>query len=289
MLRLLRNLRRNLLGTLGTRRYILYAVGEIVLIVIGVLLALQLNNWNTVRVMRIQEKQVLVRLNEELESSLRRITIFERAVQRKEQALIDLDPYLKGKPIEDNAAFIQMVVVASAFGWEQPVMEQTTFEEIKSSGRLSLIRDINLRLAITRFFHTTAQREHRSEVRITDFPKIIYKYIPIAQQNLLEPGLSDDRHQEIVDAILKSDLKEYVLPELNRTRFILSIWDQTKEQGSEVLDRIMEVRGMQSVMSEVEARAERIEVNRSLRNLGVDDGIDPEDPGPRRSRRQEEE
>lgn len=217
--------------------------------------------------MRIQEKQVLVRLNEELESSLRRISVFERAVQRKEQALIDVEPYLNGKPIDDPEAFLQLVVVASAFGWEQPVMEQTTFEEILGSGKLSLIRDINLRLNITRFFHTTKQREHRSEVRITDFPRVIYKYVPITQQNMLEPDLSDQRLQEIVDDILASDLKEYVVPELNRARFILSIWEQTKEEGNAVLERIMDVRGMEGVMTEMEERIERIETNRALRNL----------------------
>lgn len=272
-------------GALGTRKYIIYAIGEIVLIVIGVLLALQLNNWNTIRVMRIQEKQVLVRLNEELESSLERISVFERAVKRKEQALIDLEPYLNGKPIEDHAAFVRMVVVASAFGWEQPVMEQTTFEEILSSGKLSLIRDITLRLSITRFFHTTKQREHRSEVRITEFPKITYKYIPIIQQNMLEPGLSDQRLAEITEDILKSDLRDHVLPELNRTRFILSIWDQTKEQGNDVLERIMDVRGMENVMLEVEERIERIEYNRALRNLEIED----EDSTQRRGRGSREE
>ena len=266
MLRLLRNLRRNLLGTLGTRRYLLYAGGEVVLIVIGVLLALQLNNWNNFRVMRIQEKQMLLRLNEELESSLRRISLFERAVKRKEQALIEIDPYLSGKPIEDHEAFVKMVIAASAFGWEQPVMEQTTFEEILGSGQLSLIRNISLRLSITRFFHTTKQREHRSEVRITDFPKITYKYIPITQQNQLEEGLTQQRLAEIADAILKSDLKEFVLPELNRARFILSIWDQTKEQGNELLQRIMEVRGMQGVVANMEEMTERREAQRSERN-----------------------
>lgn len=256
-----------MLGTLGTRKYILYAAGEIFLIVIGVLLALQLNNWNNVRIMRIQEKQVLVRLNEELESSLRRISLFERAVKRKEQALIDVEPYLNGKPVEDPEAFIKMVVVASAFGWEQPVMEQTTFEEILSSGKLSLIRDINLRLSITRFFHTTKQREHRSEVRMTDFPKVTYKYIPLTQQNLLEPGLSDERMALIVENILQSNLREFVLPELNRARFIQSIWEQIKEEGDAVLERIMDVRGMEDFIAEMEERIERMETNRALRNL----------------------
>ena len=267
MLRLLRNLRRNLFGTLGTRKYIIYALGEIVLIVIGVILALQLNNWNTIRVMRIQEKQVLVRLNEELENSLERIADFERRVKRKEQALIEIEPYLNGMPVEDNEAFIRKIITASLFGWEQPVMEQTTFEEIKSSGRLSLIRNINLRLSITRYFHTTAQRERRSEVRITEFPKIIYKYIPIVEQNRLEEGLSEERLAQITENILQSNLKEFVVPELNRTRFILNIWDQTKEQGQEVLAGIMDVRGMEGVMTEVEERIERLEANRAEREL----------------------
>ncbi len=278
MLRLLRNLRRNLFSTSGTQKYLLYAGGEILLIVIGVLLALQLSNWNNIRVMRIEEKQVLVRLNEELESSLSRISLFERAVKRKEQALVDVEPYLNGKPIEDHEAFIKLVVVASAFGWEQPVMEQTTFEEIKSSGRLSLIRDLNLRLSITRFFHTTKQREHRSEVRMTEFPKVTYRYVPLTQQNMLEEGLSEESLALIVENILQSNLREFVLPELNRARFILSIWEQIKEEGNAVLERIMDVRGMQGAMTEMEERLERIESNRALRNLGVVDESSSERP-----------
>lgn len=46
MLRVLRNLRRNIFRGSRLTRYLLYAVGEIVLVVIGILLALQINNWN---------------------------------------------------------------------------------------------------------------------------------------------------------------------------------------------------------------------------------------------------
>ena len=287
MLRLLRNFRRNLFGSLGTRKYILYAAGEVVLIVIGVLLALQLNNWNNFRILRIQEKQVLVRLNEELESSLKRISMLERSVQKKKQALIDLEPYFQGQPIEDPEAFLKTVILASTFGWEQPLMEQTTFEEIISTGRLSLIRDINLRLSITRFFHITRQREHRSEVRITEFPKITYRYIPITEQNQLQEGLSEERIADAVENILKSDLRAYVLPELNRSRFILSIWDQTKEQGTELLNRIMEVRGMESTLTDLEARIERQEAIRNERRLEAGEEVSEDSPRPRARQNQE--
>lgn len=289
MLRIFRKLRLSLLGELGTRKYLLYAAGEVFLIVVGVMFALQLNNWNNLRIMRIQEKVILVRLNEELENSLGRISLFERAVQRKEEALIEIGPFLNGKPIEDERAFLEKVVSASAFGWEQPVMEQTTFEEILSSGKLSLIRDINLRLSITRFFHTTKQREHRSDVRITEFPKITYKYIPLTQQIRLLTDLSDQQTADIVSEILQSDLKDYVLPELNRARFILSIWDQTKEEGNALLEQILTVRGVEGVRTDMEAMSERRAAARNEREPNSSDEILEERLGLRRNQETKDE
>ncbi|GAB2765508.1 DUF6090 family protein [Salinimicrobium soli] len=46
MLRVLRNLRRKVFRGSRLTRYLFYAVGEIVLVVIGILIALQINNWN---------------------------------------------------------------------------------------------------------------------------------------------------------------------------------------------------------------------------------------------------
>ncbi|BAO56770.1 DUF6090 family protein [Nonlabens marinus] len=46
MIKLFRNIRKNLLNDGETTKYFKYAVGEIVLVVIGILIALQINNWN---------------------------------------------------------------------------------------------------------------------------------------------------------------------------------------------------------------------------------------------------
>ena len=42
-----------------TGKYLKYAVGEIILVMIGILLALQVNNWNIARTERIQEIKYL--------------------------------------------------------------------------------------------------------------------------------------------------------------------------------------------------------------------------------------
>lgn len=46
MIKFFRNIRKRMLGENRFTRYLLYAVGEIILVVIGILLALQINNWN---------------------------------------------------------------------------------------------------------------------------------------------------------------------------------------------------------------------------------------------------
>lgn len=55
MIKLFRNIRKNLLNEGKTSKYFKYAIGEIVLVVIGILIALQINNWNENR----KQKDVL--------------------------------------------------------------------------------------------------------------------------------------------------------------------------------------------------------------------------------------
>ena len=50
MIKLFRNIRKNLLIEDKTSKYLKYAIGEIVLVVIGILIALQINNWNQNRI-----------------------------------------------------------------------------------------------------------------------------------------------------------------------------------------------------------------------------------------------
>ena len=62
MIKFFRNIRKNLLNEGKTSKYIKYAVGEIVLVVIGILIALQINSWNQNRINKISEKLFLKKL-----------------------------------------------------------------------------------------------------------------------------------------------------------------------------------------------------------------------------------
>lgn len=62
MLTFFRKIRQKLLSQNKVTRYLVYALGEIVLVVIGILLALQINTWNQNRLDRKQEQQLLAQL-----------------------------------------------------------------------------------------------------------------------------------------------------------------------------------------------------------------------------------
>ena len=59
MINFFRKIRQNLLMENRTGKYLKYAIGEIVLVMIGILLALQVSNWNQERKDRISERKLL--------------------------------------------------------------------------------------------------------------------------------------------------------------------------------------------------------------------------------------
>lgn len=66
MIKFFRKIRQNLLSEGKTGKYFKYAIGEIVLVVIGILLALQINNWNEDRKQDIEQKALLKKFSQDL-------------------------------------------------------------------------------------------------------------------------------------------------------------------------------------------------------------------------------
>ena len=85
MIKFFRNIRRRLLRENKFIRYLIYAVGEIILVVIGILIALQINNSNQNRVDRKFEKTMLTEIRKSLETdSLMHELLTQRAKVKEE-------------------------------------------------------------------------------------------------------------------------------------------------------------------------------------------------------------
>ena len=66
MIKFFRKIRQQLAYDNNVSKYTRYAIGEIVLVVIGILIALQINNWNELRKDNVKEQVILKRLEKEL-------------------------------------------------------------------------------------------------------------------------------------------------------------------------------------------------------------------------------
>lgn len=158
MLRFFRKMRKALIPENRFGRYFFYAVGEIFLVVIGILIALQVNNWNEQRKDRIQERNFLVRLEAEVSSDIENISNSIHANKsRMQRARFLMASINQSQLAEDSATyFIQSIEYAGYTN--NPVVSDNTFEEIKSSGKLSLIRNEKLRSAIQKYYSWTSER-----------------------------------------------------------------------------------------------------------------------------------
>ena len=142
MIRFFRTLRQRLLAENRVSRYLLYAVGEIVLVVIGILIALQVNNWNEKRMNASAEFKSLIDLKSEFDEEHGNLA---ELFQRKEQAEFDLREYLEQISSDQVSDAIKGDLVrpdVAGYTWSPTY---SILNSLLSSGKLDNIQNDSLK------------------------------------------------------------------------------------------------------------------------------------------------
>jgi hypothetical protein len=135
-----------------TGRYLKYALGEIILVVIGILIALQINNFNTERQKRAIEQEYLLSLQSEFNTNLEKIDVSiaenTERIQTAEQMLTLFDTNVLN--ITKDSTISEIIYeIFSGEAFYHPSTGVLT--DIISSGNLNLIQNKNLRQLIASF------------------------------------------------------------------------------------------------------------------------------------------
>jgi hypothetical protein len=144
MIKFFRKIRQNLLSEGKTRKYLKYAVGEIVLVVIGILIALQINNIKTKHDNRQTEKILLQSIREDL---LRDTTDLQKLNSYKKDQFSGTEDMLRlfarPNPSEiDTLSFLGKMEFLLYYFTHYPA--NTSFDLAKSSGNLFLVTNKDL-------------------------------------------------------------------------------------------------------------------------------------------------
>jgi|TARA_R110000737_G_scaffold50895_2_gene71963 type II secretory pathway pseudopilin PulG len=135
-------------------KYLLYAIGEIVLVVIGILIALSINNWNQNQKTRNQETQIYLELKNDLiqtRNDIRETVTKHKKIFKSNQQLItdicDKKPY-------SESIYEHFTSASADF---QIVPKTSAFENLKNIGLNTLSND-SLRISITNMFQLDLKR-----------------------------------------------------------------------------------------------------------------------------------
>jgi hypothetical protein len=175
MIKFFRKIRQRLLTENKFSKYLLYAIGEIILVVIGILIALQINNWNIYQNDRIKEKKILHELVVNLELNkkliLGRIDHMD-ALNKWADLLLNLQDkdFIKSDSL--GKTFTYPTVLPTIFN-----LPNQGYENLKSEGfdiilnenlRSEIIQLFNVDYAVTNIRFSTVRDEHRHQFQYID-------------------------------------------------------------------------------------------------------------------------
>jgi len=131
-------------------RYLFYAIGEIVLVVIGILIALQIDNWNRQYEQNKQEERILRNLILDIEKDIQQLT-FLRSDSKARQANIDTLYDVMLVPEEHTSErFLHLVFPLFYEGHFE--VNSGTFDESLGSGTIRFIRNDTLRQQVFEYY-----------------------------------------------------------------------------------------------------------------------------------------
>lgn len=146
MIKFFRRIRQRLLTENKISKYLLYAAGEILLVMIGILLALQVNNWNTNKQNRLIEQNFLKNLKADLEIDLYNLDSLSQDRINKAESAFRLLKLPGATTIKELITLDSLGMIV--YGWTSFIPRTTTRQELISSGQLSLIQNDSIKALI---------------------------------------------------------------------------------------------------------------------------------------------
>lgn len=144
MIKIFRNIRQNLLNEGKTSKYFKYAVGEIVLVVIGILIALQINNWNELRKSKIEEHSALENIHRDFIKNKEALKTGMASSQLILESGSEILNYAGNKPKPESEDEFNRLL--NEIFNSDPFYPQNGFlDDLLSSGKLGIFKNVELR------------------------------------------------------------------------------------------------------------------------------------------------
>ncbi len=230
MIKIFRKIRQRLLTENKITRYLIYVLGEVLLVVIGILIALQINNWNEWRKDRIKEKEILIELAVTITNNIERIDKHNQdATRNNDSRDIIISLFIEKPPFSDS---LKRHFFVSSLGYEISTLNYGGYEMLKNEG-FNILKSAMIRKEIVNLFEISfmnlskEEMEKRSEVYVADVARYLIK-------NFTDRGKPNDYFALLNDQSYVENLKAMKMHE----SWLMEVRIETLEESKRVLQLI---------------------------------------------------
>ena len=155
-MKILRNNRLDALWTKNIRQYFFYGLGEVALIVFGILLALQINTWNEDRASEKKLRTYYDRLLADIQSN---VADYNFLVRLNQERLDSIPFFLQLLYQQKSLAEARKLMEMDLFPPRNKSWTHNTYEDLKSTGNLSLIPAVALKDQLNNYYDDLESRQ----------------------------------------------------------------------------------------------------------------------------------
>lgn len=212
MFKFFRHIRQNLLTENKTGKYLKYAVGEIILVVIGILIALSINNWNTNRLNQKKEVSILYELKAEYSGKLNELN---QKVQMRNMMISASSRLLRYIKEDDFSILEDSLFILTALTTISPTFDasNSVTQDLLNSGNLYLIENKELRKYLLDW---TGELAKLDEEEVNVVHVLINQYVPYLSEKI--------PHNSIVSTFLEENTEvwQYIMKNPNNSGYTIS-------------------------------------------------------------------
>ncbi len=246
MIKFFRKIRQNLLSEGKTGKYLKYAIGEIVLVVLGILIALQINNLNEKRKDREVEISILQNIILDLDSDISELEFIKNQTSSQADTLNAnysalLDGSIFKNPNRLSDFFKQLWATSNINFFE---VNSSVYDENLSSGKFTLVQNDSLRQKISEYYRFTKISHRDNDARtfaLREIRPMIYDIWGTKKEMLMIFNINNNFASLNPIELSKDERVGKIIFIYNTHSFIQKQkWDQYKDRASSLKNNITE-------------------------------------------------
>ena len=220
-------------------------VAEFLVVVLGVVVALGVDEWRETLTERAEESLYYERLAEDLAADIANWEQLVLLLTPKDEALAGIQQWmLEPSPPDQHRLqeLAQDLAMGAVYSGSVPPPRRSTYEELLSTGKIAVIRDPRLRAALIDYHFAFDNLFVRVSSRTTGYEKLVYSLVPReirgTGDNFARSDLRESELRSVAQGVREADeLGPALVAERNRTGFLRSQFEAMINRAQALMEQ----------------------------------------------------